>query len=578
MPRQIRDILKETGKPINDTGGTKLVFPRLDVLAALKLDWPTERHDYQRTGFTVLKGDMPDETELKKTQLVMKENVSEEQVLRPSVADLDGNGHADVVTVVHDKLNAMESTVYRYEMQKHKVLGYVWYTAKRRGIYTLQGGAVLSPPTLDDVDADEIKEVVVLLRNGTIAVLEPSGDSLQLKWKRSFPQKSTSTLGGAPSLEFNGGAAVVDVDLNGRKDIIFADAGLPNYFDWQAELLVLDGLTGSTLWNYTYNGITTNATPGAYAPVSVQNIDEDRYPEIIVPSYYGVYVFDFNATAQRLEKRCNTSHGKLEGSAVVTDYDTDNEYEVVYTTSSFLCGSGKTCANTTYVVEAKGCGVEKSIALGGISRVSPTVGNLDTDGNMEAVVSFGIGGTIGYSDEGYIKCYDLNSSSQDCSFDDDGALRTSFVPPDLADINNDGKWEIIFGENNGSRVFVLYGNGTPDYEYDFGGFIDSALAIADIDGDNVAEIALKKAGSPITLLATISNENDPPYFTQTIANITAIEGDLISINASGMVSASDPDGDALTFNYGSPYQRERPVADDRERQWNLPDTCPSERR
>lgn len=566
-PRQIRDILQETGEPINDTfnsrnngPGTKLIFPRLDVLAALKLDWPTEYHDYQRTGFTVLKGDMPDKTELKTAQLVMKENISEEQVLRPSVADLDGNNHMDVVTVVHDKSSSTNpSTIYRYEVEKkyHIDLGIVkwlrYYNSKPLGQMTLQGGAVMSPPTLDDVDANGTKEVVVLLRNGTIAVLEPSGDALQLKWKRSFPQKATSTLGGAPSLEFNGGAAVVDLDLNGKKEIIFADTGLPNYFDWAAELIVLDGATGITLWSITYNNVTLNATPGVFAPVSVQNIDDDRYPEIIVPSYYGVYVFDYNDSTNSLQKRCNTPHGKLEGSAVVTDYDKDNEYELVYTTSTFSCGTGKTCYNKTYIVDAKNCTVEDSIQLENISRVTPVIGNLDTDGNMEVVISYGIGGTSGYSDEGYIKCYDLGNKSQDCFFNDNGNLHTSFVSPDLADINNDGKYEILFGENNGSNVYILNQDGTLNYTYDFGGFMDSALAIADIDGDNVAEIALKKAGSPITLLAIVSNNNTPPYFTQTIVNITAIEGGLINLNSSGTITAADPEGDALTFTYGSPF-------------------------
>ncbi len=59
----------------------------------------------------------------------------------------------------------------------------------------------------------------------------------------------------------------------------------------------------------------------AYASVSVANVDSDDYPEIVVPSLYGIVVLDYNQANGKLEKKCNNTDGRLWGSAVISDVD-----------------------------------------------------------------------------------------------------------------------------------------------------------------------------------------------------------------------------------------------------------------
>ena len=543
--RMLRDILRETGKPINDTTGTKLVFPRLDVLSALKLDWPTESHDFQRTGFTVLQGDIKNANNVSRTDFVLRENITEEQVVRPSVGEVATRGEPIelVISAVHDKQGAANDTTLYGVRTENLATRLLW---KR----VLKGGAVMSPPTIADVDGDGEKEAVAGVRNGTIYVIESlDGTTAALKWNLSLPKKNVSSIG-FPVMDFGGGVAVADIDQNGRREIIFADH-MQNIPDWPAELYVVEytGSSGSLKYSLTYSNVT-NGTGGAFAPVSVADIDDDPQLEIIVPSYYGVHVIDYNASANALQLRCSTNHGRIDGSAVIFDIDRDNEYELIYSTSTYMCAGGKTCKNATYIVNARTCAVERQINYTVVTRVTPSVANLDGDANLEIVVSTG----NGTGNLGAIVCYDASTGNENCRFDNSGSFRPGFVSPSIADIDGDGQYDIITAENNGSQVHIINPVTNTSWNYTFSGVIDSAIAIADVDndGDFRAEIAVKRAGSPITLLAVRGSSNRPPILSA-IRNITALAGSIVDLNASGEVLATDPSGDSVTISFSGPF-------------------------
>jgi hypothetical protein len=76
--------------------------------------------------------------------------------------------------------------------------------------------------------------------------------------------------------------------------------------------------------------------------------------------------------------------------------------------------------------------------------------------------------------------------------------------------------------------------------------------VGDLDNDGKAEIAIKRAGSPINVFTTMTDFNEQPDIIK-IGNLTSIAGELININSSDLLSARDADGNALTFSYSSPF-------------------------
>lgn len=510
---------------------------------AVHIDWPTDHHDYRRTGFTLLKGDMEKESDVEQLDIVLKDNVEEDTVIRPSVADLDGNERMDIVSVVHDLQSAYKTDVFIVDKKRW------WKKVQQKTFYN---GSVLLPPTLGNIDGDKQKEVIVGLRYGEIYALDvSSGGTVSEKWSSPYilPAKY-SDVSGFDVVECGGGSAVVDIDLDGTNEIILTSKArtTPDY-TWPGEVYILDG-SGSTA---TKEGNYTFGNGGAFASVSIANIDDDDNPEIIVPSFYGIVVLDYNASApDKLSKKWNNSDGLILGSAVIYDVDMDNEYEIVYVTTDGDGSASKTRDNKLYIRDAETGNSEKTIDLGNYdARVTPAIANLDSDSQAEIVISLRNSSDVN-NELGQIIAYDSSTGNVEWAFNDSGTLQTSFVAPDIADIDNDGNYNIIFAENGGTKVFVLKEDGSPLFNYSFTGVVDSALAIADLDADGVAEIALKRAGSPIGILSTASGYNKPPVLN-TISNITAIVGDLIDINESGEVTATDPDNDNLTFYYSSPF-------------------------
>jgi len=504
---------------------------------AVHIDWPTENHDYRRTGFTLLKGDLTDKTKIKSAMdFFMDASTGTEQVVKPSIADIDADGVMDIITLVHKTSNNNLTKMYGIEA-KDPIFG----KPKRKWtnpiiIQNGEDGAIYFPPTLANIDGDINKEIITGNRNGTVFVYDYSNGKITQKWNYTFESRFD---GVNYRVKFNGGSAVADIDLDGDMEVIVADE-LDNDDSWPGKVYVLDGDDGTNQTSY----IVGNG--GAYASVSVANLDSDDYPEIVVPTQYGIKVLDYNKATNTLTEKCSNTHAYIWGSALIADVDYDNEYELVYVTASTPCAAGKTCTNNLYVINASSCTVEKSISLNDIPRPTPTVANLDSDSNMEIIVSLeqSIDGL------GSIKAFDYSTSTEQWTYNASGTLHPGFVSPNIADIDNDGNYNIILGENDGSTVYILNHTGQLFFDYKVVGFMDNGLAIADLDNDGVAEIAFKRAASPETVFVSVSAINNPPEITK-IRNVTSIAGDLINI--SHLISTSDAEGNGVSLLYSSPF-------------------------
>lgn len=559
-PDQIEFALKRGGKSIWDpkvkTGlfSNGMHFPRLDIAKSLEVlqykdidheDWPTENHDYRRTGFTLLQGDMDDDENMHNTfTFFLNEDDGAEHVVKPSVTDLDDDENMDVVALVHKTTFNDFTMMYGTEMSKQ--FKFIGYTIPKKAFnpYKIVGGAIFFPPTLEDIDDDGEKEIVTGTRDGRIYAFDVNGKNVQQKWMRQLEKRFDPILN-QNEVRFNGGNAVVDIDLDGNMEVIAADVGAGIFStSWPGNVYVINAETGSIESEYTVsNG-------GAYASVSVANIDGDDQPEVMVPTFYGVKVLDYNPSTKQFSEKCSTSHGLLEGSAVIDDVDKDNEYELVYATSNYNCAAGKLCRDKVYVVDAATCTTERHTDIDGIARPTVTVANLDTDSQKEIIVSAldELDLSKGPVTPGSIIAFDSKTMATHGTYDASGKLHPGFVSPNIADINGDGEYNIILGENEGSTVYVLDNDLDEQYQYDVEGFMDNGLAIADVDNDQKAEIVFKRGSSPQTVLVGVSAINDQPEL-ESIKSMRVKVGETIDLSNP---TASDPNGDALTFIYSAP--------------------------
>ena len=87
---------------------------------------------------------------------------------------------------------------------------------------------------------------------------------------------------------------------------------------------------------------------------------------------------------------------------------------------------------------------------------TPTIVNLDSDLQSEIIVSSVSSVTTLL---GNITAIDSVSGNTQWSYNDGGNLHPGFVSPNAADIDNDGNYNIILGENNGATVYILKNDG-----------------------------------------------------------------------------------------------------------------------
>ncbi|MBI2144003.1 PQQ-like beta-propeller repeat protein [Candidatus Woesearchaeota archaeon] len=225
---------------------------------AVHTEWPTDHHDYRRTGFTLLKGDVNKASDIDASNIALKDSVISDIVIRPSVSDLDNNGHQDVVTVIHPV------------ERRDRILNRWWMNTNQRWHLSIPTSYPLLPPTLANIDSDSQKEVLVGLRNGTLIAydISGSGDSATEKWRYKFSGKYTA-VGGTTIIDFGGGTAVTDIDLDGNNEVITADFGTRTAYDWPGEVYVIDGATGAKEGNATFgNG-------GAFASLFITKTGGD---------------------------------------------------------------------------------------------------------------------------------------------------------------------------------------------------------------------------------------------------------------------------------------------------------------
>jgi hypothetical protein len=498
-------------------------------------DWPTFHHDNQRRGFTVVKGDIINPSQVNKLNLVLEGNVNTDHISRSSIADIDLDGKQDIIVAssklgggTHDGIifNSERSTfIPNYLIKKWQIdVGY----------------EVEAPPSLGDIDDNDDLEAVFGFDNGTFIALDTTSSSASIKWDYTVPLRFSALAAG----NFRGDlafSAIEDLDNSGKSEIVFLE-GIGTLPDWPGNVYVLQD-SGSSA---TKKANFTVSNGGGRGAVSIADTDLDGDLEIVVPSYYGVFVLDYDGSS--LTKDWSNTHGKINGAIVIHDIDKDNDYELIYTTHTDICHATKTCLDRLYITNANTGTDEKTITLPAVSRTTPAVGDIDNDGDYEIIVNLEDG-------TGKIGCYEITGSACSGWPVSVSGIDSTTPSPDIVDIDGDGEYDVLFTTKNSKKIGVLDGSGNLKFEFEVDGTIGSAPALADVDDDEVIEIAVKRAGSPTTILTTVSFDNQPPTFVRDIENITlaVVASSALDINSTGDINVKDEDNDPVTIKFDPPF-------------------------
>lgn len=272
------------------------------------------------------------------------------------------------------------------------------------------------------------------------------------------------------------------------------------------------------LWNFT-SGAAVRSSP------ALADLDGDGRRDVVVGSSDG-YLYALRDDGAQLWKfqtgvgSCGGPRQGVFGSPAIADLDADGKPEVVVTGADGVVyalrgASGERLWAHALPYEAA---YNPYCTFYGGDMGSPAIADLDLDGRLDVVVPYGYYTLyIAYYSCGWGGCYPvfdwITAGGVRALRGEDGGLKWQqglryasgfhypmpFGSPAIADLNNDGRPEVVWGNYEGS-LFAVRSDGSLMWStltsYNAGPWLSSP-AVGDVDGDNKAEIVVGTWGGQV---------------------------------------------------------------------------------
>ncbi len=184
------------------------------------------------------------------------------------------------------------------------------------------------------------------------------------------------------------------------------------------------------------------------------------------------------------------SGGYGASQVAIADVNGDGVPDVVVANT---CASSSNCANgTVSVLLGKGNGTFRTpvtYSSGGQAAVSIAVADVNGDGKLDLLVANQSGESNGDGSVGVLLGNGNGTFQPVVTYDAGDSVTSSLA---VADVNGDGKPDLVLANSGRGTVTVLLGNGGGTFQaavvYESGGEIPVSVAVADVNGDGNPDI------------------------------------------------------------------------------------------
>jgi hypothetical protein len=340
------------------------------------------------------------------------------------------------------------------------------------GDFTRRGSYYAAGPTIADIDGGEPE--IIGLSWGTNPNPSLPGDSMMVivfdkegNVKPGWPQPTLTSVWSS--------AAVGDVDGVGDKEIVFGSNGNQVYAFHADGTELLDGDNNPA----TVGVFRTVGNSFNFSTPAIADLDNDGVKDIIYGSSDG-FLYAWHADSTNVPGFPVNLHGAITASPAVgyLDGPSDTQLDIVVPTAT----------DSLFVLGANGArraGYPKNIEFSGTSKVpSPALADMNNDGFLDIVVASTGGGIYVYQHNGFFLVPWLNARySAMTSYSSESS-------PVVADINGDGKPDVVMGDEEKNLAALSNGTMLPGFPIVLNGEVRGTPGLCDCDGDGMSEIVL----------------------------------------------------------------------------------------
>ena len=313
----------------------------------------------------------------------------------------------------------------------------------------------------------------------------PGDESISPAFSNGFSEGTYST------------ACAADLNNDGRQEIV--------YSAWDHNIYVRDALTGD-LFNSNW---PLNVHDSVWSSPVVVDIDQDGVKDIVASYDTTAGIFDHRNGGRMTVFDHNGNHKAgwpyqidqtFYSSPAVGDLDGDGVYEIVSGTGSYWRNDGQLRGRYVYCWDPYGH-LKWRADIGHVATSSPALADIDNDGKLEVIIGAWDGKIYCLDENGYLQWSTTLYDRDGNSYSNLGEVAAVKASPTVADIDGDGDlevlvsflWEVVVLDHNGTQ---LTGPGSPDEEVYLAYWsLFSSPTVADIDGDDKLEIVVGGGGA-----------------------------------------------------------------------------------